>query len=68
MEGYVPHTCKKKFHTEVQTLIKNLLTSIIFFKEIAQISHIHKNRIFSKYDYNLLDQLFLPYKFLPVDM
>ena len=48
---------------QIQTLIKQLLTKYQIFTKLPQISHIHRNRNFFKYNWNFLDQLLLSYKF-----
>ena len=53
---------------EIRTSIKQLLTKYQIFTKLSQIPHIHINYNFSKYIWNFLDQLFLPYKFHGRDM
>ena len=52
-----------KKNTEIQTLIKKLMAKYRFFNKLPQISHIHKNHTFFKYNCDFLDQLLLPYTF-----
>ena len=51
---------------KIQTLIRQLLTKYKIFLKLPQNSHIHKNHL--KYNWNLLDQLLLPFKFHGRDM
>ena len=53
---------------KIRTLIKQLLTRYQFLTKLPQISHIHKNHNFFKYNWNFLDQPFHPYKFHGSDM
>ena len=53
---------------QIRTLIKKLFTKYRFLKKLPQISHIHKNRNFLKYNWNFLNQPLLPYKFHGGDM
>ena len=55
-------TCAKT-NFEIRTLIKKLLAKYWFLKTLPQISNIHKNRNFLKYDCSFLDQLLLPYSY-----
>ena len=52
----------------IQTFIKQLFTKYQCLTKLPQISHIHKNNIYFKYNWNFLDQLLLPYKFHGSDM
>ena len=51
---------------KIRNLIKQLLTKYQIFTKLSQISHIHKNRNCS--NWNFSDQLLLPYKFYGRDM
>ena len=54
---------------KIRTLIKQLLTKYEFLTKLPQISYIHKNHNFFKYNnWNFLDQPFHPYKFHGSDM
>ena len=53
---------------KIRTFNKQLLTKYQIFKKLPQISHIHKNCNFFKYNWNCLNLLLLPYKFYGGDM
>ena len=53
---------------QIRTLIKQLFAKYKFLTKLPQISHIHKNHIFFKYNWNFLEQPLLPCKFHGSDM
>ena len=56
-------TCVQK-NSQIRTFIQGLLAKYqFFFQEIAPIFHIIAQILFSKYNWQLIDQLYLPYKF-----
>ena len=64
--NYMCHTCAKEL---LDLWIKQLLTKYQIFTKLAQIPHIHINRIFSSiFGINFLDQLLHPYKYNGRDM
>ena len=58
---YMSSMCAKEFSNS--NFNERVIGKVSIFQEIAKISHIHKNLIFLKYNWQLIDQLHLLYKF-----
>ena len=63
-QSYELHVCKT--NSQIWTLIMQLLVKCWFFKKLSQIWYIQKILFFLKYNWNFLDQLLLPCKFMAV--